>query len=85
MDDERFLPLHMNISDRNERLYNFLVSMGLVVYPIVKNGYIDYLHVQADFYLKNCPRRPPLLALVRQWIALRLERTSLPPKTTGRM
>ncbi|GAO98918.1 hypothetical protein Cva_01588 [Caedimonas varicaedens] len=45
----KYPPLHMSYNDRMERLYNFLLSLGLVVLPICDDEErIDYLHVRVD-------------------------------------
>jgi len=46
-----FPPLHMTIHDRTERLYNTLVSFGLIVDPIYKDGEMKSLHVHVSFPL----------------------------------
>ena len=37
-DKMKYPPLHMNIYDRNARLYEFLVSMGHIARPILIPG-----------------------------------------------
>ncbi|GAO98205.1 hypothetical protein Cva_00853 [Caedimonas varicaedens] len=45
---EKFQPQHMSSADRNERLYNGLLSLGLVATPVIQGGEITGVHVSAD-------------------------------------
>lgn len=56
--ESKFLPLHMTVSDRTERLYNFLVSMGLIADPIVVDGEIKSISVKVDLSADSTRQRP---------------------------
>jgi len=61
-------PDHMDIASRNERLYDYLKSMGLFVTPVCRNGAagptITHLIVSASSEIaitdENAPKAPRL-------------------------
>jgi hypothetical protein len=58
---EKNEPLHLDIYSRNDRLYKYLLSVGLFVEPVFTDdsrANIDYLRVSAGLLLRSEEQRP---------------------------
>ena len=56
----KYPPLSMSIYERNERLYEFLVSMGHIVSPILEEGTenIKHIYVSAGLFPEQARDTP---------------------------